>query len=104
MRARPTRFGLWLVVSIVAHSAHADTPQECIALWGGLVKTNHTQGIVQQDFMAACLAHRVVATQPGISAAPPNATARCQDGTYTAAEAPLAGCNHHGGVAVLTHP
>ena len=87
--------------------AQANTPQECISLWSGLSQSGQTRGIAQQDFMAACLAHKVSAAQPTIAApqdAPMGATGRCRDGMYTTAAVALAGCQRHGGLAGLLRP
>ncbi len=99
----------WSVVlaAAAAQPADANTPAECISLWNGLAKTSQAQGIAQQDFMAACLAHKVTASQPTVSApdgAPAGATGRCRDGMYTTAVVPLAGCEPHGGLAGLLRP
>ena len=96
-----------LAVALVA-PARANTPQECIGLWAGLSRSDGTGGVAQQDFMAACLAHKVTAApppslSPAVSA-PPGATGRCRDGLYTTAAVPLAGCDHHGGLAALMQP
>jgi hypothetical protein len=91
-----------LAAVLAASPAFANTPQECIALWGGLYKSGQTQGIAQQDFMAACLAHKVTAAPPQV--APVGATGRCADGSYTTAAVPLGGCRLHGGLAALVQP
>ncbi len=108
MRASLLALSVLLAVAVgAAKPAGANTPGECISLWSGLAKTNQTQGVAQQDFMAACLAHKVTAFQPTAPApdgAPASATGRCCDGMYTTASVPFAGCQPHGGLAGLLRP
>ena len=95
------------VVAALASAARANTPQECISLWSGASQSGQAKGIAQQDFMAACLAHKTTVTQPTITppdSAPAGATGRCRDGMYTTAAVPLAGCQHHGGLTGLLRP
>jgi hypothetical protein len=101
-RARRGAAGLAGLALLVAAPARANTPQECISLWAGLSQSGQTKGIAQQDFMAACLAHKVTASPPAV--APAGATGRCVDGSYTTAAVPLGGCRLHGGVAALLQP
>jgi hypothetical protein len=109
MRMQRLRLGVVLVLglALAASSAEADTPQQCISLWSALARTNQTQGVDQQQFMAACLAHKIAAAPAASGAsdgAPAGATGRCRDGAYTAAAVPLAGCDRHGGLVALVRP
>ncbi len=108
MRVRDLGLSIVLAAAAaVAQPAAANTPAECISLWSGLAKTSRTQGIAQQDFMAACLAHKVTAFQPTVptpDGAPAGATGRCRDGMYTTASVPFAGCQPHGGLTGLLRP
>lgn len=99
--------GVCAALALASPAARANTPQECISLWGGLSRSGQTQGIAQQDFMAACLAHRTSAAPPAVAApdgAPVGATGRCRDGFYTTAAAPLAACRQHRGLAGVLRP
>ncbi len=98
--------GLLAMAGLVA-PARANTPQACISLWSGLSRSNQTQGIAQQDFMAACLARKLTTASPtsaGADSVPAGATGLCRDGAYTTAAVPLAGCDRHGGLAGLLRP
>jgi hypothetical protein len=47
-----------------------------------------------------CLLGALLAAAAGASSAPPGATARCRDGTYSFSKHRSGTCSHHGGVAV----
>jgi hypothetical protein len=54
---------------------------------------------VKQAFVLALVAFAVVLVPTAASSAPPGATARCNDGTYSYSQHHSGTCSHHGGVA-----
>jgi Protein of unknown function (DUF3761) len=68
----------------------ADKMHVCAARWQAATADQRAT-MTYGDFMAIC-----TKTEP---LAPPGATARCRDGTYSMNVAPLGRCAAHGGVA-----
>ena len=83
---------------LLATAAHADTMGHCAAAWR--LKTAETSKAKSyQEWSAICLKadYKTAAGTP--AAPPPNATAKCKDGTFSMSQTHSGACSHHGGVA-----
>ena len=84
-------------------AAAAASPKQCTDRWDDLVKHGQAGARSYQVFMQGCLGGAATSLPIGDApaGAPTGATARCRDGTYTAAAAPQDACEAHRGVAML---